>query len=117
MSSFAVRWLAHRAARTVTTRHETQNDVIAWSDFADCRTYALDDASAFMPEDDWQGNGIYLVAYDNIGMAHPGRDNPDQHFIIARLIDRQRFDLKRTALVAHNSGPGLSGLRGRLEGH
>ena len=91
--------------------------MIARNDLADCRTYALNDASAFMPKNDWQRNGIHLVAYDNIGVAHPGRDNPHQHFVVARLIDRQRFNLKRTALSAHNSGPGLCGLRGRLEGH
>ena len=86
MSSFAVRWLAHRAACAVPTRHETQNDMIARNDFSDCRTHALDDAGAFMSENDWQRNGIYLVADENIGVAHAGRDNTHQHFVGARLI-------------------------------
>ncbi len=68
--------------------------------FMDCGAHTLDNTGAFVPKNDRQRNRIYLIANDNIRVAHPCRDNPHQNFVGARLINRQRLYLKGATFAA-----------------
>ena len=76
--------------------------MVAGRDFAHCGADLLDDARSFVTEHDRQRHRIDLVANDDIGVAHAGRDDPHQHFVGARFLDGERFDLERPAFAAND---------------
>ena len=61
--------------------------MVAALDLAYSGTDALNDTSAFVAEDYRQGDRIHLVADDNVGVAHSGRDDPHQHLVAPRFLD------------------------------
>ncbi|MGA8320501.1 MAG: hypothetical protein WB774_06695 [Xanthobacteraceae bacterium] len=88
--------------------------MVARNDFAHARTDAFDDARAFMAEYDRQRHRIDLVANDDIGVAHAGRDNAHQHSIGARRFDGKLFDRERAAFLANDCGLDGAVLRAAL---
>src|ERR1700733_2475913 len=88
--------------------HEAQDYMVARPHLDDPRADLLDNAGALVSEHDRLRHRIHLVAHDHIGVAHAGRDNAHQHFVVARLAHAQLFNDEGTALVAHHrSGHGI----------
>ncbi len=50
-----------------------------------------------------------MVAHRNVGMANAGGDKPDQHFIGARLGERDLLEAERGILGARDRGGNLHG--------
>ncbi len=59
--------------------------MIAALDLPYSGTDALNYASAFVSNDYRQRNRIHLVANDNVGVAHSGRDDSHQYLVRTRL--------------------------------
>ena len=60
----------------------------------------LDDAGALVAKHDRLRHRIDLIAYDHVGMAHAGRDDAHQHFVVARLLASRRCSRHERAALA-----------------
>ena len=76
--------------------------MIARLDLVDCVTDALDDAGPFVSENERQRNGIVLVAYMQVGLAHSRRDDTDQNLIRTRVIEFKLFHVLARAFCGSN---------------
>jgi hypothetical protein len=59
---------------------------------------SLQHPGAFVPEHRRQRDRIPLVANDQVGVADPGRHDPDQHLVGPQLAEPDRLDRERRAL-------------------
>ena len=80
-------------------------------------TDALNYASAFVSKDYRQRNRIHLIADDNVGVTHSGRDDLHQYLVRTRLLDGERFNHERPACAADDGGPDLAALSDGTASH
>ena len=69
--------------------------MIARLHICDVGTNGFDDASALVPEDGRQRDRQFGIAAGQIGVAHAGGDQPDQHLVGARSSEVYRLERKR----------------------
>jgi hypothetical protein len=76
-----------QAARLTTSAcQKCEHHGIARRDFHHIRSYALDDARAFVAKHNGMRYGVDLIAGNHIRVAQTRGDNLDQYFIAARAF-------------------------------
>lgn len=64
------------------------DDRIAGREMFDSLADLLDDAGPFVAQHDWKGHAISMeVLHGEIRVAHPARDQLDQHLVGTRIVD------------------------------
>ena len=89
--------------------------MVARPHFGDTRADPLDNAGSFVAQHDRLRYRVDLVADNHIGMAHAGRDDAHQHFVVARLLEPKFLDDEWAAFFAYDCGAHC--VRGSLNGH
>ena len=86
-------------------RREERHDVVAGRERVDARSDPLDDAGAFMAENGrCVARGVGAGSGEQIGMADPARDEPDEHLSRLRVGQLDRLDLERSAELPEDCG-------------
>jgi hypothetical protein len=89
--------------------------MVAWLHFGDTGADVLDNAGSFVAEHDRLRHRVDLVADNHIGVAHAGRDDAHQHFVVTRLPEPKFLDDEWAAFFAYDGS--AHGVRGSLNGH
>jgi hypothetical protein len=93
------------AGRTGAAGKEAEDDMIALLHLPHMFPDRLDNAGSFMAQNDRLRHGIDLIARHHIGVAHAGRYNPHQYFVMTGRRNVHRLNPERAALLTNDSGP------------
>src|ERR1700761_1216347 len=90
---------------------EASDDVIALANGGDVLSHRLDDAGAFMAEDERTIRGIAAETVDHmqVAVADSGGDGANQHFAPLWLVDVDTLDGQRRVDLAEDGGAALHG--------
>jgi hypothetical protein len=101
----------------MSARGEGHDDVIAGTNARDPGAHRLDDAGAFVPENQRQRDWILLVPRVRVGLADSGRHDPNEDLVRPKaIVQLQLFEAKGSSLLANDCGSNTRALACRVHG-